>query len=351
MDGRLAIVRATHLNDYISVLREIGAPVDRDLARSKLPPRIEETPDLYVSVPVAIEWIARTGHDIELMELGLLGAQKASLASLRPNHKAAIITAQTGLRRLEALIAMSRLEDSAVQMHIRYEADEVRVICNMAGLGRHPFVCLAEWLNLQGVISVIRSVAGPLWCPGEMSFASTHRVPEAVRAAFANTRILMGQPDTSVVVGRADLARLIPHVIPAAGDPLAAPASGQEHDIESAVWEFASLLRNMVKPYLNEGRPDVAFAAELAGISTRTLQRRLMLCGSSYSQILQEARFELACTRLDDPALKVIDVAMMTGYGSPQHFTRAFRRFGGITPSEYRLHSFGGDSLVRRAVV
>ena len=65
MDGRLALVRATHLNDYIAVLRDIGAPVDRELARSLLPPRIEETPDLYVSVPVALEWIARTGHDLQ----------------------------------------------------------------------------------------------------------------------------------------------------------------------------------------------------------------------------------------------------------------------------------------------
>ncbi len=120
-------------------------------------------------------------------------------------------------------------------------------------------------------------------------------------------------------------------------------------DGQSTAWEFASLLRMLIQPYLNQGRPDVAFAAELAGISTRTLQRRLALCGSSYSQILQEARFQLACMRLGDPALKVIDVAMMVGYGCPQHFTRAFRRFGGITPSEYRQHNLDGDSHATQA--
>jgi AraC-like DNA-binding protein len=79
------------------------------------------------------------------------------------------------------------------------------------------------------------------------------------------------------------------------------------------------------------------------------LQRRLQLCGSSYSQILQEARFALACQHLDDPDLKVIDVAMMAGYESPQHFTRAFRRFTGITPSEYRHHGFQDDALATQA--
>ena len=336
LDGKLAIVRATHLNDYIAVLRAIGAPVDRDLARSSLPTRIEETPDLYVSVQVAIEWIARTGHDLELMELGLLGAQKASLASLRPVQRAAIMAPQTVLQRLQALVALSRFEDSTLQMGIRYEADDVRVICDMVGLERHPFVCLAEWLNLQAVISVVRSVAGPSWYPAELCFVSSSRVPSTVMEAFPNTRILVSQRHTCVVFSRATLARTGQHTITAADGRLAPAASVEEPDGQTAPWEFASLLRKLVQPYLNQGRQDVAFAAALAGISTRTLQRRLKLCGSSYSQILQEARFELACTCLDDPALKVIDVAMMAGYGCPQHFTRAFRRFGGITPSEYR---------------
>ncbi len=36
--------------------------------------------------------------------------------------------------------------------------------------------------------------------------------------------------------------------------------------------------------------------------------------------------------------MKVIDVAFMAGYESPQHFTRAFRRFTGVTPTAYRRH-------------
>ena len=341
VESRPAIVRATHLNDYISVLRDIGAPVDRDLARSRLPPRIEETPDLYVSVPVAIEWVARTGHDLEPMELGLLAARKASLSSLRPAQQIAIMTAQTGLMRLEALAALSRFEDSVLVMHIRQEAGSVRVICNMIGVDRHPLVCLAEWLNLQAIISIIRSVTGPSWFPSELCFVSSCRPAEGVYAAFPNTRFLMGQPHSSVVVARADLARLT--FDPTVSDihPPVSLLSDDPQDGPSESWEFISLMRMLIQPYVNDGRPDVALAAELAGLSTRTLQRRLKLCGSSYSQILQEARFQLAFTRLDDPDQKVIDIAMMTGYESPQHFTRAFRRFTGVTPSEYRNQSAG----------
>lgn len=338
--GRLALTRAKHLNDYIAALREIGAPVDRDLARSMLPPRIEETPEFYVSVPLALEWIARTGHDVEPMELGLLGARKASLASLSPAHRTVLLAAPTGLKRLQALASLSQVEDSILRMSIRQEAFEIRVVCTMAGLHGHPFLCLAEWLNLQAIISVIRSVTGPFWCPKEMSFASPYPPSQAVHAAFPDTRILVGRPHTSLTVDRGLLARPIGEAILPAGGWPAQPARTGDQAAQSGPWSFVSLLRMLVQPYLIEGRRDVGFAAQIAGMSTRTLQRRLQRCGSSYSQILEEARVELACRRLEDPALKIIDVAMMAGYQCPQHFSRAFRRLAGMTPSEYRQHHF-----------
>ncbi len=355
MEIRPALVRATHLKNYISALRDIGAPVGRELSKSRLPPRVEETPDLYVSLPLAFEWIARTGHDCEPMELGLLAAQKASMSSLRPALQTAIMTAQTGLMRLEALATLSRFEDSVLVMTVRQEADDVRVICNMVGVDRHPFVCIGEWLNVQGIISVVRSVAGPSWCPSELSFMSSSRPAGAVHLAFPNTRILVGQPHTSVVIGREHLARLTFDPAVSTPDPLASlaslasVASGAAQDAAPEAWEFVNLMRMLIQPYFNDGRFDVAVAAELAGMSTRTLQRRLKMCGSSYSQVLQEARFQLACTHLEEPSLKVIDIAMMTGYESSQHFTRAFRRFTGVTPSQYRKQSLNGNSLINQA--
>jgi AraC-like DNA-binding protein len=249
------------------------------------------------------------------------------------------MAAQTGLARLQALAALSRFEDSVLAMSIRQEADRIRVICNMVDLDRHPFVCLAEWLNLQAVISVVRSVAGPAWCPSELCFVGSSRPSEAVQKAFPNTRILVRQKHASVVVARADLAQLtFDATAPEKNSPGPLP-SYDAQDGPAEAWDFINLMRMLIQPYINDGSVDVAVAAEMAGMSTRTLQRRLKLSGSSYSRLLREARFQLACAQLGDPGMKVIDVAMLTGYESPQHFTRAFRRFTGVTPSEYRNRS------------
>ncbi len=334
--SRIALVRAAHLNDYILVLRDIGAPVDRELSRSKLPGNVEETPDVYVSVPLALEWIARTGRDLRPMELGRLVAGKASLASLRPIQHAKIVAAQTGLGRLQALAELAQREDSCLAMRIAPEAGCVRVTCDMVGFDRHPFVCFAEWLNLQAVISVVRSVEGPSWYPRELCFVSANHVPDTVHTAFPKARILVGQPHTSIVVDRADLARPTRQGSERSGAALASLAAATDWAEAPAAWEFVSLLRMLVQPYIGGGHTEVAFAAELAGVSTRTLQRQLTQCGSSYSRVLEEARFSLARRGLEDPDLKVIDVAMIAGYESPQHFSRAFRRFTGVTPSAYR---------------
>ncbi len=341
MSGRLAIVRAAHLLDYLAVMRRIGMPVDRELARSRLPPRIEEAPDLYVSVPVAIEWIARCGRDLEPMELGYLGARQASRASIKPAHLSEILAAQTGYRRLAAFIRTACREDNCLRVSLRQEGDQTRVICDMVHLRRHPFICFAEWLNLQGVISMMSDLTGPNWCPRELTFTSRCDPPDLVSEAFRNTRILVGQPYPSILIESAHLAR------PCGGTATSsntAPVSvGQENgpSARADAWDFVNLLRMILQPYLNGGRPDLSLVAEIVGMSTRTLQRRLQESGSSYSEVLQEARFDLARSLLDDAGAKIIDVAMTSGYESPQHFTRAFRQFTGLTPTQYRRAMVG----------
>ena len=102
-------------------------------------------------------------------------------------------------------------------------------------------------------------------------------------------------------------------------------------------WDFATSLRQVLSAYLIDGAPTIQFAAELADTSVRTLQRRLAQADLSYSDLVKQARFELASTMLRNTDRKIIDIAYEMGYTDPAHFTRAFGRLAGMSPSEYRV--------------
>jgi len=51
--------------------------------------------------------------------------------------------------------------------------------------------------------------------------------------------------------------------------------------------------------------------------------------------VLNHARFRVASRMLQDPGMRVTDVAHRLGYSDVAHFSRAFRRIAGVSPSEY----------------
>ena len=76
-------------------------------------------------------------------------------------------------------------------------------------------------------------------------------------------------------------------------------------------------------------------ARELA-VSTRTLQRRLGAEGVSYQELLDEARKEAAGRYIHEPTLAIGEIAYLVGYSEPAAFHRAFKRWYGATPDEFR---------------
>ena len=334
MDQRLGLVRAAYMNDFVTILRDVGVPVDRFLAQSSLPQNIEEIPQMQISTPTAVDWLAKVGNDINPMELGLLASVYATSSSLLPVLQTVLTSAHSGIKRLEALIGLMLYEDRTLKIRIRKKADSYCVDIQ-SPLKNHRYNCFQEWLCFQAIIPIIRSVTNPEWCPKELSFTSHIRPPEAIYTAYPNTRIFCAQPITSITIPTFDLMKTYGKVGASALNPHTLPQATNLYQ-EAAAWELPSYLRTLVKPYLTDGPIKIDTVAEITGISTRTLQRNLKENGSSYSQIIEDTRFEMACTHLDNPSMKIKDVAAALGYSNSQHFARYFRRHFGISPSQYR---------------
>lgn len=77
------------------------------------------------------------------------------------------------------------------------------------------------------------------------------------------------------------------------------------------------------------------------GISVRNLQRRLKALGTTYQILLDECRQNLAMKLISDETIPLYEIAYMVGYAEPSAFYKAFRRWTGSTPGDYRLAQSG----------
>ncbi len=79
-------------------------------------------------------------------------------------------------------------------------------------------------------------------------------------------------------------------------------------------------------------------------VSERTLKRKLAADATTYSQLVAEERRALATRLLRSDELSIDEVAARLGYSDATNFTRAFRRWTGMTPRAFRRGSCqGGD--------
>ncbi len=95
-------------------------------------------------------------------------------------------------------------------------------------------------------------------------------------------------------------------------------------------------MRRIVSRLLARRSPNIQLVSGALGMSARTLQRRLGEVGLTYVSVVAQARADMARQMLGDPAPKIGDVARAVGYSDAGHFTRAFLRWTGLTPREFR---------------
>jgi AraC-like DNA-binding protein len=71
-------------------------------------------------------------------------------------------------------------------------------------------------------------------------------------------------------------------------------------------------------------------------LSRRTLQRRLKERGLEYSVLVEDVRRELAMAYIKDSGYSMTEISLLIGYSESASFTRAFRRWTGQSPHQYR---------------
>jgi len=245
----------------------------------------------------------------------------------------AMFNSRTVLDALRRLTRYSRILSEALELSLSADAERVDIV--VARSARLDALVHPVDARLAGLLAATRALAGVEIAPLEVRFpyrrprrVSDHRRYFRCELRFesAASGIAFRRQDVDRAVSSADetLVGYLDHYAESVLESLAHHGSHADR-VRKAIWS-----------HLADGPPAVQQAAATLGVSVRTLQRRLSLEGTSFAEVLDDFRKETAVSLLRDRSLAVYEVAFLLGYSDPSTFYRAFRRWEGIPPHEFR---------------
>lgn len=190
---------------------------------------------------------------------------------------------------------------------------------------------IADQAGLMSLINLVKTAAPHDWQPQRLRLRGAATTAYRKVSAIAECDIQFDCPATGLAFPSSFLLR---PVNPSGDRANLKEGPGLLNQDESTEGRIRRILNSVIG--LGGDLPSFQFVSEVAGISPRTLHRRLNEEGQVYQKILDEVRVERArelLTGTDDP-LK--EIAFELGYSGANNFIRAFKRFAGMTPSEYR---------------
>jgi AraC-like DNA-binding protein len=220
----------------------------------------------------------------------------------------------------------------------RMEASEDGLLLLVRDTGSTTLHPARAEFGLAMALKLARDCAGEDIVPMRVCFA--HRAPTddsehrrffgaSVRfAAGSNSMLLKGTDAARPMRGRDEalssiIRRRLDKVLDERARHLAGPLSAQ--------------VRHMMVEHLGEKTLTPDSISRALAVSPRTMSRRLAEEGTSFRHLLDDVRRDFACALLQDRSSNIGDVAFFLQYSEPAAFHRAFRRWTGQTPRQFRL--------------
>ncbi|RQT82016.1 AraC family transcriptional regulator [Burkholderia cepacia] len=303
-----------------AVLRQARLP-----ATLHLNPQALVSTDQYFALWRAIEQLAPVpGLGIALVT--------GSEAATHPPFIVAAFHARDYRDGLERVARFKRL-CTPEQLHIVEEGGEC-ILASAWPYATEPEPAVATDVTFAILLELGRRGTGQHVTPRRVEFVRTGPRDEVYRAYFG-CPIRYGASRNALVLKSTDLGRPFPGHNPELLDMLtpALTAALGEIDARSPIREQVKVV---LKRCLASGRPELSGVARDLGMSERTLQRRITDEGTTFRDLLAEARQELWRRLLADPAAGIDEVSCLLGYQDTSSFYRAFRDWEGITPNRWR---------------
>lgn len=319
--------RASALGPISEFVETRGGSIQRIFDRADLPLALLDNPDLPLPLGEQFQVLSEAGREIgdpffgaalgRLVRMENLSAFGAWVCSA-PTLAGAIDRSHRGLNRY--------LQTATV---LNFEANETTACWSIEFLdpgedGRFQ----NELLGVSYLIDGVRNYAGRSWSPTVIRSTCVGAAQAGALEKLFEAPVSHGAPVSAIEF---DIALLSARgrwnvELDFDSEPPIPPASAYREEV-AALLAIALL----------EGYPKIDWVASKLKTSRRSLQRSLDADGCSFSVVLEGLLKDRATLLLESTDRGLTDIALQLGYSDPAHFSRAFRRWTGMAPSQYRM--------------
>lgn len=326
---RVAVVRP-----FTQFLAELGAPVEKGLQQAKLPVLALDNVNAYVP---SLNFWAFVGHMARhegIDDLGFLVGKRFGANCIDPDFSRLLSRSPTLYHGLQTTcrLAAKTISRSRVSLSRSPADGSIRFIHRASFDASHPYLGQMDWYGIMVMIGIVRQFAGRDWQPKEIGLTLPHPPVRSIREQLQGTRLLYSQGQSCITIEASLLS--LPPVTRSSEVSGATPVLDIHPDDVSV--DFAGSIKQALGAYMMDGKPTVELAADLCSTSTRSLQRKLIKSGTTFSGLIDQIYFDAASNMLHDHDTKVSDIAHALCFDDASHFSRSFRRIAGISPREFR---------------
>jgi AraC-like DNA-binding protein len=189
-----------------------------------------------------------------------------------------------------------------------------------------------ELYRITCMIQLVQLAAGDKWRPKKINLVMPENNIVNLSPLLDNSKINFSQSSSGFEIEN-NLLELPAHIdIPKnKNSTLLKQANSSTQFIDS--------IQQILYTYTQTNTIHIEEIANIANMSVRSFQRRLKENGVNFNDLLSQTKYIHAKEKLGNKTLNISEIATHLGYSEVSHFTRAFHKWSGVSPSEFRKQS------------
>jgi AraC-like DNA-binding protein len=326
------------IEPFVQAAEDLGVRADAMLASVGLSKSDFDNSEMRVSHAIVSRILNRVLDDVasasqnKACSLGLLAAEH-----LQPQHLDVVEYAVRFLSTWSEAIDHAKRYYALLHEGLMFELQPVEDHYLFSwSFGPAPRIDVALEFVMAAHLAVARRITGlPELAPSEAHFQAPRPNDTSVHERFFKCPLRFDQPRHALVLSKEQLSTPLAIADAGLAKVLDRHAAESLHRLGLST-SLPERVREIVRQDLTSGKLSADSLARRLGMSSRTLHRRLVAQNSSYRQILDDVRREIALRCLRDPQLSIREVGFLLGFTTGPAFHRAFRRWTGTTAASFR---------------